>query len=413
MADEPLRIGIREARRLKERFLTRARAVFYARIAFLVVGVGILAIPSWRQMFGVEGPWAIAAFLFACGYSVAAHVFARHPRHGRWVMFTTLNIDLILLLVLISSSGGLKSPAMGAVVMFTIFFALLFPNPIAIFPPLLLLPVVMRVSQTLPDRPPFSIELLYLLWYAVLNGVAVYVIVYLTGREEKQHREILELEQELKKLAVVEERNRLARDIHDGLGAALSGLIIQAEYLQTLARGNDELLREIAELKSAAEEAIDEVRRALTMMRDEFDLVPQLENTCSTFTTRNRIPARLELNGVPPPLSDEQQLAIFRIMQECLTNAAKHAEAKVVTVRVNFDDRSARVEIHDDGKGFDTSKTPKHHYGLINMRERARKIGGEVTIDSAPGQGTRITLTVRRKPDLTVPILPPADVLSA
>jgi two-component system sensor histidine kinase DegS len=413
MADEPLRIGIREARRLKERFLTRARAVFYARIAFLVVAIGILAIPSWRKMFGVEGPWAIATFFFAVGYAVAAHLFARHPRHGRWVMFTTLNIDLILLLILISSSGGLRSPAMGAVVMFTIFFALLFPNPIAIFPPLLLLPVVMRVSQTLPDRPPFTIELLYLLWYAVLNGVAVYVIVYLTGREEKQHREILELEQELKKLAVVEERNRLARDIHDGLGAALSGLIIQAEYLQTLARGNDDLLREIAELKSAAEEAIDEVRRALTMMRDEFDLVPQLENTCTTFTTRTRIPARLELTGAPPPLSDEQQLGIFRIMQECLTNAAKHAEAKVVTVRVQFDERSARVEIRDDGKGFDTSKTPKHHYGLINMRERARKIGGEVGIESSPGQGTRITLTVRRKPDLTFPVLPPADVLSA
>jgi len=404
MADEPVRIGLREARRLKERFLTRARAVFYARIAFLSVGVGILAIPSWRAMFGVEGPISIGVFLFAVLYSIGAHLFARHPRHGRWVMFTTLNIDLVILLLLIANSGGLQSPAMGAVVLFTIFFALLFPNPIAIIPPLLLLPVVMRVSQTLPDRPPFAVELLYLLWYAVLNGVAVYVIVYLTGREEKQHREILELEQELKKLAVVEERNRLARDIHDGLGAALSGLIIQAEYLGTLARGNDDLLAEIKELKGAAEEAIDEVRRALTMMRDEFDLVPQLENVCSTFTTRHRIPARLELTGAPPPLSDEQQLAIFRIMQECLTNAAKHAEAKVVTVRVQFDERSARVEIHDDGKGFDTSKTPKHHYGLINMRERARKIGGEVAIDSSPGAGTHITLTVRKKPDMHTPV---------
>src|SRR5690606_14995963 len=145
-----------------------------------------------------------------------------------------------------------------------------------------------------------------------------------------------ELESELKKLAVVEERNRLARDIHDGLGAALSGLIIQSEYLLTLARGDEVVKREVGELKVAAEEAIDEVRRALSMMRDEFELMPQLENACTVFTTRFRIPVDLDIGGDPPPLSDEQKLTLFRIMQECLTNTAKHAEAKQVNVKVRF-----------------------------------------------------------------------------
>lgn len=398
MPTDPIQIDQREAKRLKERFLFRASAVFYARVAFLVLGVGILAIPSWRSAFGAESPLAIVWFGAAAIYATSAHFFADHPRHGRWIMFVTLNLDLLLLLVVIGNTGGLNSPAMAAQLLFTIFFSLLFPNPVAIVPPLLMLPIVIRISQQLPDRPPFSVELLYLLWYAALNGIAVYVIVYLTGQEEKRHREILNLERELKKLAVVEERNRLARDIHDGLGASLSGLIIQAEYLQTLAKGNEDLLEEISELKGAAEEAIDEVRRALSMMRDEFELVPQLENTCTTFTTRHRIPVQLKIDGQPPALNDEQQLTIFRIMQECLTNIAKHASPTVVTVDVDFVEDGMTMRIVDDGAGFDLSKTPKHHYGLINMRERARKAKGTVDIDSSPGNGTRVQLDIKIHP---------------
>jgi two-component system, NarL family, sensor histidine kinase DegS len=394
-AIEPVvRIDAREARRLKERFLTRARAVFYARLAFLTLGLGILAIPTWRESFGADTPLAYPWYAFVVLYSVLAQVTAHHPRHGRWVMFLTLTLDLFLLLALIANSGGLRSPVMAGQVLFTLFFALLFPNPIATVPPLLMLPVVMRVSQMLGERPPFTVELLFLLWYAALNGVAVYVTVYLTGREEQQNREILELEGELKKLAVVEERNRLARDIHDGLGAALSGLIIQSEYLLTLARGDETMKREVSELKLAAEEAIDEVRRALSMMRDEFELIPQLENACTTFTTRHRTPVDLRIEGEQPPLSDDQQLTLFRIMQECLTNTAKHAEATRVTVQVRFSPTELTLCLEDDGKGFDPTKRPKGHYGLLNIKERARKVGGVVEIASELGEGTKVMLAI-------------------
>lgn len=397
---EIVRIDAREARRLKERFLTRARAVFYARLAFLTLGLGILSIPAWRSAFGADTPFAFPIYACAIAYAVGAQLMAHHPRHGRWVMFLTLNLDLVVLLSVIATTGGLMSPVMAAQLIFTLFFALLFPNPIAIVPPLFMLPVVVRISQLDEMRPPFTVELLFLLWYAALNGVVVYVTVYLTGREEQQNREILELEGELKKLAVVEERNRLARDIHDGLGASLSGLIIQSEYLLTLARGNEAIKSEVSELKVSAEEAIDEVRRALSMMRDEFELIPQLENACTTFTTRHRIPVDLNIDGDPPPLSDEQKLTLFRIMQECLTNTAKHAEAKEVVVQVRFSANEMTLELHDDGKGFDPEKRPKGHYGLINMRERARKVGGTVQIRSQLGEGTHTTLSIPARPTL-------------
>jgi two-component system, NarL family, sensor histidine kinase DegS len=394
-------IGAREAQRLKERYLTRATAVFYARIALLSLGLGVLLVPSWRDAFEMEGkaPWGV----FAAGivWAFACQALAAHPEHGRRVMFVTLVLDLLVLVVLITRSGGLASPAMGVQLLFVIFFALLFPNPIAILPPLLVLPAVILQS------PLDSLVVMRLAWMAALNGVAVYVIVYLTSREEKQTREILELEQSLRKLSVVEERNRIARDIHDGLGASLSGVIIQAEYLLTLTKKDPELQAEVKELKTGAEEAIDEVRRAVSMWRDDFVLVPQLENTCTTFTSRHKIPVDLQVRGEAPQLAEVQELGIFRILQECLTNIAKHAKARRVTVEVAFRPDLIELSIVDDGAGFDPSKTPKNHYGLINMKERARKANGEVSIDSAPGEGTRVRLAVKPLPATRPPELRP------
>lgn len=385
-------IGAREAQRLRERFLTRATAVFFARIALLSLGLGVLVVPSWRASFAMEGvlPWVV----FAAGivWAFACQAFAAHPAHGRRVMFVTLVFDLVVLVELINRSGGLGSPAMGMQLLFVIFFALLFPNPVAILPPLLVLPIVTVQS------PLDWLAVMRLAWILALNGVAVYVIVYLTSREEKQTREILELEQSLRKMSVVEERNRIARDIHDGLGASLSGVIIQAEYLLTLTRKDEDLQSEVRELKTGAEEAIDEVRRAVSMWRDDFVLVPQLENMCTTFTSRHKVPVELKVSGASPELAEGQELGIFRILQECLTNIAKHARAQKVTVAVGFRPDLIELTIIDDGAGFDPSKTPKNHYGLINMKERARKANGEVSIESAPGKGTRVRLSVRPLP---------------
>jgi signal transduction histidine kinase len=389
-------IGAREAQRLKERFLTRATAVFYARIAMLFMGFLVLVIPSWQRAFAIGGvtPWVV----FVCGIAWASgcQYFADHPVQGRRVMFVTLILDLAVLLALIMRSGGAASPAMVAQLLFVIFFALLFPSAVAILPPLLVLPIV-TIAEGLEAHLQVD-AVMRLSWMAALNIILINVLVYLTSREEKQTREILELEQSLRKMSIVEERNRIARDIHDGLGASLSGVIIQAEYLSTLSKGNNDLLAEVKELKTGAEEAIDEVRRAVSMWRDDFILVPQLENMCTTFTSRHKIPVELKVMGSAQDLAEGQELGIFRILQECLTNIAKHAKATKVQVDVAFADDAISLRIVDDGAGFDPSKTPKNHYGLINMKERARKANGDVAIDSAPGKGTRVELKVKPVP---------------
>lgn len=381
---------------VQERFVARARALFYARMMFLALGLLILAVPVWRRYFGFS-PLAFGGYFFMLLYSVANYLLLGQPRLGRLVTYLTLCLDLVVMVVVVAKpqvGGGLQNPLLATQLLFTTLFALLYPKPLAILPPLLALPIVTRLDQLL-DRSPTAIEVLTLAWYLGLNFIIIYVLVYLNEREVSAHREVVELQGDLKELAVVEERNRLAREIHDGLGASLSSLIIQAEYLTQLARGDETIKKEVDELKASAEESIEELRRSLRMMREDFDLGVGVEDYVKTFAERTQLDVSFEQSGTllgrPGP---EPALALFRVLQECLSNTVKHAHAKKVLVKLHFAPEAILLSVKDDGAGFDPASPRPGHYGLINMRERAMKLGGEVNIDSTPGQGAQVTFSV-------------------
>ncbi len=377
----------------QNRFVTRARTLFYARLAFLTIGLGILAVPRWANLFGAEGTGAFVWYFVMIAYSVGCFLVVERGRVGKAVTFTTLCLDLLVLVYMIAFSGGLKSPVLPTQVVYTIFFALLFPNPLSILPPLLTLPVVAKIDTEIPGRVLELEDIFLLIWYSALNFIVVYVIVYLNEREESQHNEIISLQENLRKMAVVEERNRLSREIHDGLGASLSSLIIQSEYLHNLAK-EPELKSEIEELKEVAEESIDELRRSISMMRDDFDLVPSLEDYCQNFGQRTGLQVRFEVTGKLPRLDGELQLTAFRVLQEAMTNVRKHARAERVDVELIYAEEKLRLVVADDGRGFDFKGDLQGHYGLGNMRERARRYGGGVEIVSSQGQGCRIVFEI-------------------
>jgi signal transduction histidine kinase len=369
-----------------ERFAARAMALFYARLGFLTLGLGVLAFPRWQQLVGASYPSVFITYFTIIAYAVVNFLVRTRGRLGRAVTFVTLNVDLVILIYIVTWSGGLRSPVIAAQLVFTMLFAVLFPRPLAILPPLLALPVVAKIDQILGRV--FTLEELFLLaWHFAINFIAVYVIVYLNNQEENQHREILRLQDEIRDLAVADERSRLARDIHDGLGASLSGLLIQAEYLNTLT--DDAALHgEIEELRTAAAEGMAELRRSISMMRDDFDLVQSMEETVAGFEQRARIETRLDVRGHPARLPSDVQLAIFRVLQESLTNVIKHAEAAHVGVELSFPGAGVALTVRDDGRGFAMKDGLRGHYGLAGMRERARKVGATVDIESSPGSGT-------------------------
>ncbi len=375
------------------KFVTRGRTLFYARLAFLTIGLGILAIPRWSAAFGTQGKAAFVWYFVMIAYSVGNYLLIERGALGKAATFVSLCLDLLVLVYMIAYSGGLKSPVLPTQLIYTIFFALLFPNPLAIIPPLLTLPIVAKIDTEIPGRVLEMEDIFLLVWYSAINFIVVYVIVYLNEREDSQHHEIVKLQENLRQMAVVEERNRLSREIHDGLGASLSSLILQAEYLNTLARDED-LKQEIGELKGVAEESIDELRRSISMMREDFEMVPSLEDYCVTFQQRTNLAVEFLVQGTIPRLESPVQLATFRVLQEALTNVRKHAKAKTVRVTLHHREGKLCLCVEDDGAGFAFQGDLRHHYGLGNMRERARQLGGTLEVWSEPGRGCRITYQI-------------------
>jgi two-component system, NarL family, sensor histidine kinase DegS len=378
---------------LRERFETRARSLFYARLALMAVGLGVLAFPSWHKTIGLPLPLPTAAYVYlgVLAYQVASYLWVG-KRFARPVLFASLCVDLLVVLYLVEASGGIRSPLMPTQLVFTMLFALLFPTPLAILPPLLTLPIIAKVDQILgTQRLPE--DLLVVLFYIALNVTVVYVMVFLEGRERASLQTVAALQKERREVALTHERSRIAREIHDSVGASLSSVILQAEYLSSRV-GEGEVRAEVEELREAARDGMEELRRAVSIMRKEFQLGSSLADYAAAFERRHRIPVRVEVQGVEPELEPDRQLALFRIAQEALSNVARHSGAASVGIGLKFDEHEALLEVKDDGRGFEEAAGKPGHYGLLGMRERATRVGGEVAIESAPGTGTRVAVRV-------------------
>jgi len=204
-------------------------------------------------------------------------------------------------------------------------------------------------------------------------------------------------------LAALQERQRLAQNLHDAVNQSLFSAGLIAEVLPRLwERDPEEARRSLEDLRRLTRGALAEMRGLLAELRPSTlvdsslgDLLRQLANA---FTGRTNIPASVTIAG-EPVLSAEVQVAFYRICQEALNNIAKHAGAS----RVEIDARSipAGLELHicDNGRGFDSSElAPAGHYGLGMMRERAEAAGAALTITSRPGQGTELTLRWQESP---------------
>jgi two-component system sensor histidine kinase DegS len=371
----------------QERFETRARALFYARLALMAVGLAVLVVPAWRRALDIPLPAGAYWYLAVLAYQVGSYLWVGR-RFARAVVFATLCLDLLVNLYLVAASGGIKSPLMPTQLVFTMLFALLYPSPLAIIPPLLTLPLVAKIDQILGTQS-LPGDLLLLLWYTALNITVVYIVVYLEGRERDAFQEVVRLQRQRRQAALDSERTRIAREIHDSVGAALSGVMLQAEYLLSQA-SEPQTRSELEELRDGAFEGMAELRRAVSIMRHEFQLVSSVVEYVAAFGQRHRLEARCDVVGMERDLDPELQLVLFRILQEALTNVARHAAASRVDVRLTFEDERVQLEVEDDGEGFEPEKGVSGHYGLRNMSERGAKVGGSVAIHSEPGQGTRI-----------------------
>lgn len=203
-----------------------------------------------------------------------------------------------------------------------------------------------------------------------------------------------------------EERNRLAREIHDTLAQGLAAIAMQLETADAL------LDDTAASASAAAERAQAAVQHALALARANLEearrsvldlraaplegktLREALTELLDDFSHRHKIAARLECSGAHHPLTARAEVCLYRVAQEALANAARHSGARHVTLRLFVLPDRAEITVDDDGAGFDPSQPAPERYGLIGLNERARLLGGALEVQSALGAGTRLRVSV-------------------
>lgn len=192
-----------------------------------------------------------------------------------------------------------------------------------------------------------------------------------------------------------EERARVARDLHDEVNQSLTGLLLRLEAAREAAPPGMEA--ELAETKALANQAMRELLSLARQLRptalDDLGLAAAIGGQVEQLG-RGEIAARLETEGDFSDLGDDQQLVVYRVAQEALNNAVRHSEAQRVEVRLGRDeDGGVVLEVSDDGRGFAFDESQRG-LGIGGMRERALLVGAELTIESRPGAGTTVRLTV-------------------
>ena len=209
-----------------------------------------------------------------------------------------------------------------------------------------------------------------------------------------------------RELAVSEERNLLAQELHDSIAQGLAFLNIQVQLLQdSLRKGHgDEAMQTAGQLREGVQESYDHVRELLVHFRTKVaqsDLDSAIVATLEKFEAQTGVTTAFEAHGSGEPLDPAIEIQIMHIVQESLSNIRKHAGASRVTVAVFRSRREIEVRVDDDGTGFDPlneSRTKSdRHVGLQIMCERAQRIGGQCQITSEPGKGVRVCLILPRK----------------
>ena len=248
-------------------------------------------------------------------------------------------------------------------------------------------------------------------WALSIGPIVLFVIVYvvmyvreLEAREEAQHawreldmanRQLTEYAAQVEDLTLANERQRMARELHDTLAQGLAGLVLQLEAIDShLSRDNTVKAQAITQqAMERARLTLADARRAIDDLRSgelpDIDLETAVREEADRFTAASGLPCELSIT-LPPALSHDVSECARRVVSEALTNIARYAQAQHAAVSLRPVENALDIEVHDDGVGFDSAQIGAGHYGLIGLRERARLIGGTLHIESALGQGTTL-----------------------
>jgi signal transduction histidine kinase len=215
--------------------------------------------------------------------------------------------------------------------------------------------------------------------------------------------QLTRLAERSRQMAVLEERNRLAHEIHDTLAQGFTGIVVQLEAAEEVLSADAALAQpHLDRARRLARESLAEARRSVRALRpqalEQGSLSQALAHLVELMTGVTAVQTEFRLQGQPRPLAPDVEDNLLRIGQEALTNAFKHAQASHIQVELAFEPEQVCLSVEDNGLGFNPAALIDHGFGLAGLRWRAAQIGGQLTVESQPGIGTNIVCQVKLEP---------------
>ncbi len=273
---------------------------------------------------------------------------------------------------------------------------------------LFLLDEARYAQRILPESPEQQLDFfMHLMAQTLVFGLGIFFVLQLVNkllveRQIKQqlalaHEQLQEYSQKIEDLAAVQERNRIARDIHDSLGHALTSLNIQLQTAVKLwQKSPKQAYTFLAQAQKLGTIAMKEVRQSVgTLRADQVDAQPlelKIRALIDNFRSGTGLTIRSKIAHCPQ-LSSQIDKTIYRIMQEALTNIAKYAEATEIEIELNVTAAKVYLTVQDNGKGFKLNQN-KTGFGLQGMQERVNAVKGYLQIQTSPGSGCRIVVEI-------------------
>ena len=258
-------------------------------------------------------------------------------------------------------------------------------------------------------KTPSWWNLSHTLWLLGITGgvlLAVMVWVVVLGRRLQEQMSIIR--QKLRSGAVLEERNRIARELHDTLEQELAGITMQLDLATDCFRKAPRVAQQALETaRDMSRHSMVEARRSVWDLRCQLlqdgDLVSALKQIVEPLVPGGQATVDFKIQGRPVRLPGSVEMNLLRIGQEAVANALKHGHARTVSIELQYATASVCLRVTDDGQGFAAEQSsPAGHFGLLDMRERAQSMGNALRVESEPGRGTRITVEVPLQPRETV-----------
>jgi signal transduction histidine kinase len=328
--------------------------------------------PQWKR-YSIDSLLALGSVALTTGLITSAHLYPRIP---------TISFMYLLIVLFIATWRGLYAAIMASLLAFVAYVYFLVP-PFYSF-------LVLRVADLF--------TLVVFLTTAIITGQLASMLRRRAEQAQSRERELRVLYEQAQELAAIQERQRLARELHDSVSQALYGISLGAHTArEALESEPAQVITALDYVLGLADAGLAEMRALIFELRPESleneGLVVAITKQVAVLRARYNLTVEVDL-GDEPALSLEMKLTLYRVAQEALHNIIKHARASVVTLLLTERKQHVILEVGDNGRGFSTADTFPGHLGLQSMRVRVARAAGTIAVVSAPGKGTRVEVCI-------------------